>query len=490
MAGGSRGTELSYAVRPSVVLTYFGQLCFVFGVVTVVPVVAALLVGDLHFALRCGAVMAVFLAGGALLARLRPGIALQRNEALVIVGLIFLAAPLAMVYPMKIPALSLTDTIFESISAITTTGLTTLASLHDKPRIFLFLRAWMQWIGGLGFVVLTLVLVIQPGLAARHLAGRSTGEEDLVGNTRTYARLVLIVYAILTGVALLVLLAAGVGPFDALTHTMAAVSTGGFSTRASSIAGLGGWGVQALVMLACVGGAMPLSMYYRAARRDWREVTGDLQLRGVLLLGLLFAVMMTVLLRWLDGMGWREALRHGPLLAFSAQTTAGFSTTDVARLDFGAKLVLIASMFVGGAIGSTAGGIKVLRFLVLESVLATTLRRTTLPPHAVLEPRLRGRRIESREIEEALGVVSLFTGAIALSWLAFLVCGHRPLDALLDVVSACGTVGLSAGVTGAGLETPLKVVLCIDMLMGRLEMFTFLVLLYPGTWLGKRSGAV
>jgi trk system potassium uptake protein TrkH len=150
---------------------------------------------------------------------------------------------------------------------------------------------------------------------------------------------------------------------------------------------------------------------------------------------------------------------------------------------------MILSMFVGGDVGSTAGGIKIVRLLILARLVQVLLQRTSVTPHAVLTPRLGGRRIEADEARDAVCLAALFAGVNAASWVAFLAAGYDPLNALFDVASATGTVGLSSGVTSADLPAALKAVLCFDMLAGRLEVVALLVLFYPRTWIGRRARA-
>jgi trk system potassium uptake protein TrkH len=144
-------------------------------------------------------------------------------------------------------------------------------------------------------------------------------------------------------------------------------------------------------------------------------------------------------------------------------------------------------MAVGGSVGSTAGGMKILRLLIVLRMAQLTVLRTCLPERAVVEPRIEGQRLESDEIERAFLVIALFAIVVAASWAPFVVMGHDPLDSLFEVVSATATVGLSTGITGPHLAPFLKGVLCADMLMGRLEIVALLVLLYPGTWVGRRA---
>jgi trk system potassium uptake protein TrkH len=483
-----QANELRYAIRPRVVLKYSGQLGLAFAVLTLIPLGVSIAFGDGIAAARYALVIASLSAAGAALAPREAPPDVQINEGVVVVGVMFLLAPLAIAYPLMSGGMSFADALFEAVSAITTTGLSTRANLAHASPAFVFGRAWMQWVGGLGFVVLSLALVVQPGLVAKGLAATEAYDEDLVGGTRAHARRVLAVYLWLTGIGIVGAWLAGIDPFDAVLYVFSGVSTGGFAPADGSLATLA-WPAQVWISLLCLAGAIPLTLYYRVFREKKFMAVDLLQLIAVIAAALVTTVLLAATMRLVEGLPWAEVLHHAPLLALSAQSTAGFSTLDPARLDADSKLVLIFSMLLGGAIGSTAGGFKVLRLLVALSVLRLIVLRACLPRHAVIEPRLAGRRLEADEIQEALLLVLLFAAVVALSWLPFLMMGYHAIDALFEVVSATGTVGLSAGVTSARLPLGLKGVLCADMLLGRLEILAWLIVLYPGTWIGRRMEA-
>jgi trk system potassium uptake protein TrkH len=477
---------LTYAVRLQPVLKYFGQLCFVSALLTLVPLAVSLWFGDYHISLRYSIVAAGILGLSAGLLRLPAPKKLHNNEAMVVSALIFLFAPLAMTWPVMASGPGFLDALFESISAVTTTGLSTAATVGGKPETFLFARAWMQWVGGLGIVVLSLAVMIQPGLVAKRLGAMEDYEEDMIASTRAHARRVISVYAVLTGAGILALGLLGTGWFEAILYCLAAVSTGGFAPHDASLSGLDSHAAQAMVILLSMAGGISLILYQRMFREGWRVMTTDRQVQGFLAAGLLTTLLLAGSL-WLQGdFAWSRALGHGALNGLSAQSTAGFSSLNISEIDAGSKIVLIFSMLAGGSIGSTAGGLKILRLLVLMRLVYLTIQRAGMPRNAVAEIRLGGRRLETDEIQNALTFVFVFGALIALSWLAFAVMGHDPLDSLFEVVSAMGTVGLSAGITDAALHPFLKAVLCGDMLLGRLEIFVWLVLLAPGTWFGKK----
>ena len=171
-------------------------------------------------------------------------------------------------------------------------------------------------------------------------------------------------------------------------------------------------------------------------RRKRRVAADILQLQAIVIACVVASLAVGASMRLSGGMTWPHVLHHAPLLAFSAQTTAGFSSISCAQLDAGSKLVLIFSMLMGGGLGSTAGGFKLLRLLIAASVFRLLILRTCLPKHAVIEPRLGGRRLQDEEIRAALLLIVLFVVVVALSWLPFVAMGYSPLDSLFEVASA------------------------------------------------------
>jgi len=286
---------------------------------------------------------------------------------------------------------------------------------------------------------------------------------------------------------IVLLLMVGTSPFNALAYALAAVSTGGFSPHDASMAGLHNPLAAAAVILISLAGAVPLALYHQRYRRGWPFAWNMVQLMAILAIGALTCLLLILFMRQDRPGSISEIAYHASLLAFSAQTTAGFSSIDVAQLAPASKLTLIFSMIVGGGNGSTAGGIKVLRLLIVGRLIHLVVFRTAVSRHAVVHPHLVRRRLEENDMREVLIILSLFFLVVAGSWLPFVACGYDPMNSLFEVVSAVGTVGLSAGITGPELSPLLKGILCLDMLLGRLEILAWLVLLYPGTWFGRRA---
>jgi trk system potassium uptake protein TrkH len=296
---------------------------------------------------------------------------------------------------------------------------------------------------------------------------------------------VLQVYAVLTVLAIIVLSLLAGDVEHGLAHALAAVSTGGFSSHGDSLASTSTAFALAVLGFALLG-AVTLPLYYQVFREKASQLWVDVEwawLLGAVAIGAML-LMATLLLQ--QDLSVATAVKQGLLLSMSAQSTAGFAAMAPAELnDFGLG-VLMTQMLIGGNVGSTAGGVKLLHILLLARVIQVAIQRAGMGPHAVVTPRLFGEPIEPQTIVNALLVVILFMLTVLVSWLIFLAHGMPPMASLFEVVSATGTVGLSAGLVSTDLPTTLKLVLCFDMLAGRVEVVALLVLLWPGTWIGRR----
>jgi trk system potassium uptake protein TrkH len=469
-----------------VLAKYLGLLAFMLALLTLVPLVAAVIFQDYHIALRYLGVIAVLLIFWVLSRSIAEPRHIQTNEALTIVALAFVFSPLLMTFPFMGSGLTFTNALFEAISAVTTTGLSVTTDLANKPQSFLFARSWMQWYGGLGIVVLSVALLMGSHVTSRSLS-EPLGGETLVTTTRTHARQTLIIYGSLTVTGIVVVWLISGNGLMSINHVLAAVSTGGFSSFDNSLADIGSWNSRFAIIGISLCGALPLPLYAVIFSKKWRTGIHDTELFALVLMVILLALLLFFSLYIHSGMKVQDAAGHALFLAMSAQSTTGFTTVDLSLMDNSAKLGMIASMLIGGGVGSTAGGLKLLRFLILLRLIQVVLQRTTMPSQAVYYPKLGGRVLEDTEIQRVFILIMLFIGVIMFSWLVFLMHGYAPMDALFEVVSASATVGLSTGITTADMPLLLKLVLCMDMLLGRLEIIALLVVLYLPNWVGKRK---
>jgi trk system potassium uptake protein TrkH len=460
----------------------------VLAVLTLAPLMVALLESNWVLVFRYIILCSALLAAGVVFARLPAPEVIRMNEALTITALAFIVPPLLMAWPMMTAKLSLIDAIFEAVSGITTTGLSTLGHVAERPASFLFLRSWMQWYGGFGFIVLSVALLLGHTATARRLISPVESGEPLMATARTHARRTLIVYVCLTLFGLILVWPLSRNGFDALLHVLSSVSTGGFSRYDNSLAGMPSHAAAVAVMTVSLLSAVSLTLYWKAFHSGWRDglrnLFTDVELRTLILATLLMGCLLSML-AWLHGnpAPWY----HGFMLGVSAQTTTGFATQSITGMDSTSKLVMMVAMLIGGSVGSSAGGFKLLRLVILFRAIQLMLRRAATPAHAVSEFYLGDQKLAADDVNRALLLILLYGIVVLISWLPFVVAGYAPLDALFEVISACGTVGLSTGIVRPELENVLKGVLCFDMLAGRMEIIALLVVLYPPNWFGRKE---
>ncbi|MDD2761070.1 MAG: potassium transporter TrkG [Methylomonas sp.] len=473
---------LAQPVRYGVIGRYLARIGLVIVVLKLVPILLAGFYRDWSFMMWQLLALTGLGACCLPLVRLPVPDGIRDNEVMVISVLSFVLAAVFEALPLLGEGLNGIDALFETVSGVTTTGLSMMTNLDRYSGGVLFARAWMQWYGGLGIVAFSIALsILDQGVAARRLAMGDNDSRDILGNARNHSLKLLGIYCGLTAIMIILLWLLGASPFCAVTHVLSGVSTGGFSIYDASLAAVEPRRLQFIIMLSGVLGAISLPFYYRLLRNGVKELAFTAETLVLLALSL---VMIALLFYGADHQTGDLAsrLQDAVITGLSAQTTTGFASVKVAELNDAAKLTLIISMAIGGSTGSTAGGIKILRFLIVLRLLQFFIVRTALPAHAVLERRLGGDKLESNDIERALLLVFVCIATVLCSWLPFLMMGYAPMDALFEVVSACSTTGLSAGITRVELEPGLKLVLIADMLLGRVEFLAFLLFLYPRTW--------
>lgn len=461
-----------------------GRLMIALAVLAAVPAGVSATLADDGMLPRLSVVVIGLAVAGWALSRLAPPVALQWNEALAVTALAFVLGALVMTWPLTAAGIAPWDAWLEAVSGITTTGLTTLRDLQERPADLLFLRAWMQWYGGLGIAALTVALIMRHHASARRLL-ETTGESLTAAGASEHARSIVIVYTLLTLIAISAVWATGLDAFPALLHALSAVGTGGFAPSDDNIAPLPAATIKVLSLI-CVLAAVGLPLYARAVQQGPAALYRDPEARALIAAILITTALLTLLTVPSRDTDWSDAIGTAAVMAVSAQTDTGFSSLDVSALSPASQVVLMISMTIGGCTGSTAGGIKLIRLLILMRLIQVALRRTATAERAVLDVRVGGDRVEHDAVAAALVLLGLWALVLLASWLAFLLLGHAPLPSLFEVVSATANAGLSTGLTGPDLEPMLKLVLTLDMLFGRVEILALLVVLYPRTWLGRR----
>jgi trk system potassium uptake protein TrkH len=381
-----------------------------------------------------------------------------------------------------LPVAPFIDGFFESMSGFTTTGLT-VVDVRGLPRSLRFFRAYMQWIGGAGIVILSVAVwnATRPAGFRFRIYSSAIESERVAGSVHASARQLVAIYGVLTGIVCAAFLVIGMPVEDAVIHGLATISTGGFSPHVENIGHYASNpAVLTVTMVGMLLGATSFTNYQRLTRRS----QGDEHHRDPQVYALAAVVLIgTSVLFALEGRPW-----HAVFDTVSAVTTTGFSLDQPADWSPTRKLFTTLWMMIGGSSGSTAGGLKLMRLIVLFKLAQWTFRRSLLPPEAQVPLKYAGTVIDTEPLRHLLGFMVVYLLLLLAGGSALVVAGFAPQDALFESASAIGTVGLSTGIADASLPTWIKLVLSFEMWAGRLEVLPVLVLIYPGTWkLHRRS---
>ncbi len=418
---------------------------------------------------------------------------LHVRDGFVVVVMFWLVLGLFGALPLYLdPALhiSVTDAVFESMSGLTTTGATVIVGLDTLPHAILWYRQQLQWLGGMGIIVLAVAILPLLGIGGMQLfRAEMPGplkDTKLTPRIAETARNLWFIYLGLTLACAAAYWMAGMEVFDAVTHSFSTVAIGGFSTHDASIGHFESARIEAVAVLFMLLGGMNFAMHFLAVRRmTLKPYRQDEEVRFYLLLLTLAAAIGSAFLLYSGVAGSvSEALRQGIFHAVSIGTTTGYTTTDFYLWPGFLPVMLIFLSFVGGCTASTGGGMKVIRVLLLFKQGAREIRRL-IHPHAHIAVKVNDKVMPDRVVEAVWGFMAAYVLAFALMTLLLMASGLDQVTAFSAVGATLNNLGPGLGDVGAnyaGINTFSKWVLVLSMLLGRLEIFTVLVLLSPAFW--------
>ncbi len=386
--------------------------------------------------------------------------------------------------------LSFTDAFFEAMSGVTTTGATVIAGLEHVPRGILIWRALLQWLGGIGIIVMAIAILpmLQVGGMQLFRTESSDRSEKVLPRAAQLANAVGSIYVALTLICAAAYWVAGMPGFDAVAHAMTTIATGGFSTRDGSVGHFDNAAVDWIAVVFMIVGSLPFVLYLQVVRGRPLMLLRDSQVQWFLAV-VIFVVIIVffLLLANRSGLTIETALRLSAFNTVSIITGTGYATSAFDTWGPFALVIFFLIMFVGGCAGSTTCGIKIFRFQVLASTALTQVKRL-LSPHGVFIPYYNRRPIDQ---DVAMSVLSFFFFYVLVFVTLTVLLGILGLDfltALSGAASAISNVGPGLGSTiGPDLNymsvpAAAKWVLAAGMLLGRLELFTILVLFIPAFW--------
>jgi trk system potassium uptake protein TrkH len=486
-------------MRLSIVVHLIGVLLRPFSGMLLAPAAVALWYGETGDATGFAAVaVAGFALGQGM--RMAGGVAaehgaerIRRMEGMTVVAGSWLLMAQVAAIPYTWAGLGFVDALFESMSGLTTTGATVFRDFGAFGRGIFFWRAMTHWLGGMGVIALFVAVLPRLAIGGRELFfAEASGptDEKLTPQLRQTALALWRLYAALTALETLGLWAAGMGVFDAVCNSMATLAAGGFSPNAASIAGYQSPAVEWIICLFMLLAGANFALQYRVMiRGHGRALLHDEELRAYLGVVLVATALLTVFLLP-DGRSLGSALRAGLFQSLSIITTTGFASEDFNLWSDQAKVVLLALMFIGGCAGSAGGGPKVVRHVLMARFTLRELRRT-LHPRAVLPVKLGGRVVPESTMREVVVFMLFYVLTYAAGAAMVTVFGATLLTGITASAATLGNVGPGFGEIGpmghfGDLHPVSKIVLTLEMWIGRLEVLTVLVLLRSEVWRSAR----
>ncbi len=417
---------------------------------------------------------------------------LRTREGFLIVAMFWVVLSFLSSLPFLFgPHLTLAEGFFEAVSAFTTTGATVITGLDGMPKSLLFYRQELQWFGGMGIIVLAVAILPMLGIGGMQLYRAETPgpmkDDKLTPRIASSARTFWYIYTGLTVACALGYWATGMTPFDAITHSFSTISTGGFSTHDASMGYYSDHlGVELVADLFMILGGMNFSIHYIVLRK--RSVTGywqDTEVRAYLLTLLTLSLVITAGLVWTHvNSDPITALRNASFQVISVMTSTGFTTVDFAHWPLFLPVLLMLSSFIGGCAGSTAGGIKVIRCVVLFKQGLRDMKRYVYP-NAITALKIGGRVLPDKVINAVWGFFAMYVVTYVLFMLLLMADGIDQVTAFSAVATCINNMGPGLGSVALnfkGVDDFAKWLLAAAMLLGRLEIFTLLVLLSPDFW--------
>lgn len=460
-----------------------GAILLVVGVVTIFAILPALLHGEHHPALWILVTAVLFFLVGGLLRLLGRGDGEPKiKHAMVIAALSWLLISLISTLPfIYVENMDFLSAFFESVAGWTGTGLTMIGDESALTYTIQFWRTFTQWIGGVGVIVLTLLILARPGTGSFTLYRSEAREEKIHPSIISTVKSIWWIWLLYTGLAIVVLLVAGMPVWEAINHAMTGLATGGFSVKDDSISSYDTI-IHILLIPIMMAGAISFAAHYGILKGSVKKFFTDVQTLALMALVMAGAVGLA-LLNLDTYASFAQSFKYSAFQFVSALTCTGFQTvTDLAAWGAPAKMLLSLAMIIGGAAGSTAGGIKLFRVVLLGKGVGWKIKKIFLPPNSAFSHKLGGKVITTDEAMEEVNEAAI----MSFLWLILLFVGIMVLlltttgtldDVIFEVCSAQGNVGLSTGITSADMDPVAKAMLIINMWIGRLEIIPVLVLI-------------
>ena len=488
------GNGVGNGIALGPVFHIIGILLTILGLGMLVPALADAAVGNSDWTAFVGASAATLaVSGGMVLAtssKERARFTVKQHFLLTTLSWCVLAAFGALPFMISAARLSFTDAYYEAMSGLSTTGGTVIVGLDDSPPGVLLWRSLLNWFGGVGIIVMAIAVlpILRVGGMQLFRTESSDKGDKPFATVQDTAGAIAMTYLALTVLSAAAYHLAGMTWFDAINHAMASIATGGFSTKDASLGWFDSHAVLWVATFSMISGALPLTWYIRLLRGQCKApLSGDSQVNALLAILMVAGVAMTLWAFLVVGLPFRDALSHSAVNVTSIITGTGFVSTDYSTWGSFAVVAFFFFYFIGGCTGSTAGSIKIFRWQVLALSMLNQMQRM-LKPNRVLVPLYQGKVLDEDVVGSVINLAFAFMAAFGILSLLVAAMGVDYLSAASAVASALANAGPGLGPvvgpsgTMAHLPDAAKWVLSFAMLLGRLEVFTVLVLILPSFW--------
>ncbi|MCP4951774.1 MAG: potassium transporter [Proteobacteria bacterium] len=478
----------------SAVLRILGVLLVMFSTTMIPPLIISWMSSDGSAGAFFFAYLATVSVGGTLWILFRnKARELRVRDGFLIVVLFWTVLAIFGTTPLLLspnPALSLTDALFESMSGLTTTGATVLTGLDNLPPSILYYRQQLQWLGGMGIIVLAVAVMPMLGVGGMQLYRAETPgpmkDSKLTPRITETAKALWYIYLGLTVSCAVAYWAAGMTVFDAVGHAFSTVAIGGFSTHDESIGFFNNPLVMLIAMIFMLVSAINFALHFTVVRsRSLSTYFGDTEVKAFMVFMLLvITIAITVLAIWGAYPSSGQTILHGAFQVISIGTTTGFTTTGFHWWPSFLPVLLIIMSAVGGCAGSTAGGMKMIRFVLLYKQGKREIGQL-IHPSALVTVKIGNKPVPDHVINAVWGFFSLYILSYVGLSIAVTATGVDLITAFSAVTACLNNLGPGLGAVAenyALLNPATKLILTATMLLGRLEIFTLLVLLTPAFW--------
>jgi len=481
-------------MRINYITNALGLILFYFGFIILTPIIVALIYKDYNSIVPFLTASAISLTSGILFKKLFSPPEnyndLKSKEGLFIVALTWTTVSLITAIPYLFYGLNAVNALFEGISGITTTGATILTDFSAYPKAFFFWRSLSQWLGGMGVIVLFIAILPQLAVAGRQMffaEAPGPTEEKITPRVRFTAKALWSIYILLTLIEIILLKFAGMDLFDAFCNSFSSISAGGFSPNPESIMGYNNKLIETIVIFFMFLAGTNFALQYKViSTGNFSMLYKNTEFKVYFGIIFISALILTAILLFFDGYAIFDGLRHSFFQIISILTSTGFASQDYIVWDARAQVIIFAMMLIGGSAGSASGGIKVVRILIGFKYIMREIIQA-LHPKAIMQIKLDRSVVQHDVLKQILAFIFLYFTIMILSSIIVTVIENNAVVGFGGTAATIGNIGPAFGNLGPmdnynDLTIATKLIFCLNMLVGRLELIPFLVMLNPDFW--------